>query len=103
MCPPGRFDRFVNGLNRLPRPMLALGAVGLFVYAMAAPEGFARRMIALGHVPDALWWLLGGVVSFYFGAREAHYFRARGETGTMQPRPPREDNPALEEWRATQD
>ena len=37
-----RFDRFVNGLNRLPRPMLALGTLGLFVYAMAAPRGFSR-------------------------------------------------------------
>lgn len=31
----GFFNRFVNGLNRLPRPVLALGTVGLFVFAMA--------------------------------------------------------------------
>ena len=34
----GWFDTFVNGLNRLPRPMLALGTLGLFIYAMADPE-----------------------------------------------------------------
>ena len=28
------FDRMVNGLNRLPRPLLAFGTLGLFIYAM---------------------------------------------------------------------
>ena len=36
----GWFDGFVNGLNRLPRPMLAIGTLGLFVYAMVEPIGF---------------------------------------------------------------
>lgn len=73
----GWFDQLVNGLNRMPRPMLALATPGLFVYAMVDPEGFARRMIGLDHIPEPLWWLLGAIVSFYFGAREAHYFRIR--------------------------
>jgi hypothetical protein len=34
---PGQvFDRFVNGLNRLPRPFMALGTIGLFVFAMGS-------------------------------------------------------------------
>ncbi|OUS08662.1 hypothetical protein A9Q96_04310 [Rhodobacterales bacterium 52_120_T64] len=74
----GWFDSFINGINRLPRPILALGTVGLFVFAMANPEGFTTRMQGLAYVPDPLWWLLGAVVSFYFGARELHY--ARGAT-----------------------
>jgi len=69
------FDRLINGLNRVPRPALALGTLGLFVYAMADPVGFAARMQGLVLVPDQLWWLLGAIVSFYFGARELHYFR----------------------------
>jgi len=60
------FDRFINGLNRLPRPMLALGTLGLFIYSMVDPIGFAKRMEGLGFVPDPLWWLLGAIVSFYF-------------------------------------
>ena len=72
----GWFDSFINGINRLPRPIMALGTVGLFVFAMANPEGFASRMQGLAYVPDPLWWLLGAVVSFYFGARELHYARA---------------------------
>ncbi len=71
------FDRLINGLNRLPRPALALGTLGLFVYAMADPVGFGVRMQGLVLVPDQLWWLLGAIVSFYFGARELHYLRDR--------------------------
>jgi len=72
-----RFDGFVNGLNRLPRPLLALSTLGLFVYAMAEPAGFSTRMQGLQLVPEPLWWLLGAVVSFYFGARELHHQRTR--------------------------
>jgi len=104
------FDSAVNGLNRLPRPFLALGTVGLFAYAMIDPFGFSQRMVGLNAVPEPLWWLLGAVVAFYFGARETHYFReSRGAGGrvvipqiappapaqTPQPAP---DNPALSDW-----
>lgn len=75
--PVGRFDGFVDGLNRLPRPLLTLGTLGLFVYAMAAPRGFTVRMHGLDAVPEPLWWLLGAIVSFYFGARELHHRRTR--------------------------
>ncbi|WP_411836603.1 holin family protein [Paracoccus sp. ME4] len=73
----GWFDGFVNGLNRLPRPLLALGTMGLFIYAMVEPIGFGIRMEGLQRIPEPLWWLLGAIVGFYFGAREAHHFRHR--------------------------
>jgi hypothetical protein len=99
--PKGWFDRLVDGLNRLPRPGLALGTIGLFVYAMAAPEGFATRMQGLAHVPEPLWWLLGAVVSFYFGAREFHYRREGISLPPPEPTPAPlpEDNAALSAWR----
>jgi len=103
----GWFDRFVNGLNRLPRPMLAFGTLGLFVYAMVEPEGFARRMVGLNIVPEPLWWLLGAVVGFYFGAREAFHFRKRSTAAAVAgmaataPDPAPETNPALSDWRDT--
>jgi len=65
----GWFDRFIDGLNRLPRPMLALGTIGLFVAAMTDPVWFAARMVGVATVPEPLWWLMGAIVSFYFGAR----------------------------------
>ena len=85
-------------------PMLALGTLGLFVYAMIDPVHFAERMVGLNYVPEPLWWLLAAIVGFYFGAREAHYFRTR-----PVPAPPRQPgaaapatdlNPALDELRS---
>jgi hypothetical protein len=100
----GWFDRAVNGINRLPRPLLAFGTIGLFIYAMVDPARFASRMVGLNAVPEPLWWLLGAVVAFYFGARETHYFRNRPVTvpAVLGPSAATEDNPALADWRAGQ-
>jgi len=69
----GWFDRLMDGLNRLPRPFLAFGTLGLFIVAMVDPVWFASRMQGIALVPDPLWWLMGAIVSFYFGARhQAH-------------------------------
>ena len=109
---PGLFDRVINGINRIPRPMLALGTMGLFVFAMVHPEAFAARMVGLNEVPEPLWWLLGAIVSFYFGAREMHYFRTPNGGRLPRMRPDAvaqeaaeaaagvetDDNPALERW-----
>ncbi|SIN86839.1 holin family protein [Vannielia litorea] len=65
----GWFDRFMDGLNRLPRPALALGTLFLFVTALVDPIWFAARMQGIALVPEPLWWLMGAIVSFYFGAR----------------------------------
>ncbi|WP_199259320.1 holin family protein [Paracoccus binzhouensis] len=107
-APRGWFDGAMNGLNRLPRPLMTLGTLALFVYAMVEPEGFGLRMQNLNLVPEPLWWLLGAVISFYFGAREAHYFRsrpviARPGQAPVTPRAaeavePFADNPALRDW-----
>ena len=101
------FDAMVNGLNRLPRPLLTLGTIGLFVYAMAEPACFSMRMEGLALVPEPLWWLMGAIVSFYFGAREAHYFRGRvwprgkvTTTTTGAPDADFADNAALRDWAA---
>ncbi len=69
------WDALVDGLNRLPRPLLALGTVGLFVHAMVDPVGFAIRMEGLALVPAEMWYLLGAIVGFFFGARELSHSR----------------------------
>ncbi len=108
--PRGWFDGIMNGMNRLPRPLLTLGTIALFVYAMVEPLGFGLRMENLNLVPEPMWWLLGAIISFYFGAREAHYFRVRpridtkaqlAESGHAAVTPTGDafaDNPALRDW-----
>ncbi len=65
----GVFNKFMDGVNRVPRPALALGTLALFAAAMIDPIWFAARMQGIALVPEPLWWLLGVIVSFYFGAR----------------------------------
>lgn len=65
----GWFDAFMDGVNRLPRPLMALGTIALFVSAMSNPAWFAARMQGIALVPEPLWWILGAIISFYFGAR----------------------------------
>lgn len=76
----GRFDRVLDGLNRLPRPLLAFGTIGLFVSAMVSPVWFAERMQGIALVPEPLWWILGAIISFYFGARH----QAKGQAFQKQ-------------------
>lgn len=121
----GRFDRVIDGLNRVPRPALAFGTLGLFVMAMVDPIWFAARMQGIALVPEPLWWLMGAIVSFYFGARhqlKSQDFqrsiaetvaRASGVTrniaalealaGGAGLGPAGDDNPALREWREARD
>lgn len=80
------FDALVDGLNRLPRPFLAFATMALFAYAFHAPVEFAARMQALALVPDQLWYLMGAVIAFYFGAREFHHRRARAAPDAGQVR-----------------
>lgn len=117
----GLFDRVIDGLNRLPRPALALGTVGLMVAAMVDPIWFGSRMEGLSLVPEPLWWLLGAIVSFYFGARHQakgqEFQRALAGTLAQAPQVSRNiaaarkqaapaseastgPNPALADWRA---
>jgi hypothetical protein len=101
----GLFDRLVDALNRLPRPMLALGTIWLFVMAMVDPDGFAAGMAGLAMVPEPLWWLMGAIVSFYFGARhqakEQDFQRLLAASAVVnagqKPQEPHE-NPALRDW-----
>ena len=115
----GLFDRLMDALNRIPRPAMALGTLGLFVSAMVDPVWFGERMTGLALVPDQLWWLLGAIVTFYFGARTldvtkqqgaqreiattlaqavpqvvAARAQIRGDEPAAEP-----DNPALADWR----
>lgn len=121
----GLFDRFIDGLNRLPRPMLAFGTLGLFTAAMVDPIWFASRMQGIALVPEPLWWLMGAIVSFYFGARhqaksqefqssvaqtaaQAAEVTARVKSiqalsSGAQAVPETEDNAALADWRNEHD
>lgn len=63
------WDSFVDGLNRLPRPLITLGILGLFVLAPADPIRFFEIARAYQIMPDGFWALLSIIIAFYFGGR----------------------------------
>ena len=77
--PSGRigYDHVIDALNRLPRPVMALLTLAIFLVAALNPIWFEARMQALGAVPEAMWWIIGAVITFFFGARETHYMRTK--------------------------
>jgi hypothetical protein len=111
------YDRLIDALNRLPRPLATLGSLALLGSALVAPDWFAARMDALSDMPEALWWIIGAALSLHYGARyQDHAQASRREAtapepalstlaspgtdasltlGTLAPAP----NAALEDWR----
>lgn len=67
--PRRAYDRLVDALNRLPRPIMVLGSLALMGAAVVAPDWFTARMDALAQMPEGMWWLVGAVLSLHFGAR----------------------------------
>lgn len=63
------WDSFIDGINRLPRPVMALGTIALFAWCCADPATFAVSMQALALIPEPMWILLGTITAFFFGDR----------------------------------
>jgi hypothetical protein len=115
------FDRLVDALNRLPRPILTFGTLALLATAVVVPEWFTGRMEALAQLPESVWWIVGAVLGIHFGARVQDKAQAARQeeppiperAGTPAAAAPRGDavvtlgalrtgtNGALDEWRAT--
>lgn len=64
------FDSLIDGLNRLPRPVIVVMIIGYFLAAWRDPEEFQIINLSLDAVPERMWLIAGGIVTFYFGARE---------------------------------
>ena len=71
------YDKLIDALNRLPRPTLAIMTLAIFLIAGLNPAWFEARMQALATVPEPMWWIIGAVITFFFGARETHYRRSQ--------------------------
>ena len=63
------WDSFVDGLNRLPRPLLTIAILAFFVLAPLNPTKFLEIAKAYELMPPGYWALLSVIVGFYFGGR----------------------------------
>jgi hypothetical protein len=93
--PRAAYDRLLDALNRLPRPLMAVGTLALIGAAVVAPAWFADRMEALSRMPEGLWWIVGAVVSLHFGSRYQAYAQAheRDLVETVSVRAPEPSEP----------
>jgi Holin of 3TMs, for gene-transfer release len=64
-----RWDSFIDGLNRVPRPLITLAVLAFFLLAPLDPLRFAQIARAYELMPDGFWALLSVIVAFYFGGR----------------------------------
>lgn len=75
----GFLNAFVDLLNRLPRPLMALGVIGLFVFAAVDPVSATATFGTFSVIPLELWGIMSAIVAFFFGAREIEKFRSKPE------------------------
>ena len=65
----GWFDGLVDGLNRLVRPVITFGLLGILLAVVIWPEGAAIAFAALALLPAGCWALVTVIIGFYFGGR----------------------------------
>ena len=63
------FDKIMDGVNRLPRPMFAFGTIAWFFWCAVNPDSFERSMRALNVMSDWGFAILSSIIVFYFGGR----------------------------------
>jgi hypothetical protein len=63
------WDSFIDGLNRLPRPLITISILSFFVLAPLNPIKFLEIAKAYELMPSGYWALLSVIVGFYFGGR----------------------------------
>jgi len=63
------FTAFVDGLNRLIRPVFSYGVIAYFVWAVYDPISFTISMQALALVPNFMYGIFLTIVGFWFGGR----------------------------------
>ncbi|NKD76964.1 hypothetical protein HEQ60_04205 [Haematospirillum sp. H1815] len=81
------WDRGIDSLNRLPRPLMALGVIALMAWPAINPRTFAEAMQSYTMMPDWLVQLVMAVVLAYFVSRTVEKIREKSPTSdTSSPR-----------------
>jgi hypothetical protein len=63
------WDGLIDGINRLPRPLMTFGTIYLFWLCWNDPVSFMRGATALQAMPKEGWYILGAIVTFWFAAK----------------------------------
>ena len=63
------WDSLIDGLNRLPRPVMTFGTIYIFWLCWTDPTKFLDGAVALQSMPKEGWYILGAIVTFWFAAK----------------------------------
>lgn len=63
------FNMFVDGANRLVRPLFTYGIIVMFWWAATKPEEFVVYIKTLQIVPESMWYIMWTIIAFWFGGR----------------------------------
>jgi hypothetical protein len=80
-----KFHRAMDKFNRLPRPVLLILIVSLFIWPIFNPEHFSQWAIAIGIVPDNMWYLIIIIITSWAGTKFMRDIKMpSGNGGTTQ-------------------
>lgn len=65
----GAWDKFIDGLNRLPRPIGTFGVYALIATAVTNPEQYKTIMLSLASTPDMVFVIYLTIIGFWFGGK----------------------------------
>ncbi len=60
---------WVDALNRIPRPLIAFSVIAYLYLYVISPEKGAEISRALQLIPSYMWYIISGVIGFYFTFR----------------------------------
>lgn len=63
------WDSMIDGINRLPRPIMTFGTIYIFWLCWSDPVTFMQGATALQAMPKEGWYILAAVVTFWFAAK----------------------------------
>lgn len=63
------FNIFVDGANRLVRPIFTYGMLAMFIWAAVDPVNFLYYIQAVQVVPEMFWYVMLTIIVFWFGGR----------------------------------
>ena len=68
------WDRFIDGISRLPRPLFSFGLFILFFIGAVAPDVFNNIMISYSAAPSMFWVIAITIITSWFGGRIVQEF-----------------------------
>lgn len=79
------WDKFIDGLNRLPRPVGTFGVYALIGMAIFSPTMYKNIMLSLASTPDMMFVVYLTIIGFWFGGKIIEQVKTTSLLQSMKP------------------